>query len=158
MTSQVTNEIVPYISEEESSGEESSGEESSSVESSSVESQEELTKVIEPVIKVNWTQHGGGTDGYYYKLPESKGIEELKAIHEDFVDVKELLEDINKELAKAPNDDGKVRKINCLKIFRWTSPGAVLVTNEDIDDQFRAFFEHPSWHYIYENKQLITGT
>jgi hypothetical protein len=120
------------------------------------ESQEELTQVIEPVIKVNWTQHGGGTDGYYYKLPESKKIEDLKAIHEDFVDVKELLEDINKELAKPPNDDGKVRRINCLKIFRWTSPGAVLVTNEDIDDQFRAFFEHPSWHDIYENKQLNT--
>ena len=117
---------------------------------SSEESQEESTRVIEPVIKVNWTQHGGGTDGYYYKLPESKGIEELKAIHEDFVDVKVLLEEINKELQK------KEREITSLKIFRWTSPGAVLVTNEDIDDRFRAFFQHPLWHDIYENKQLNT--
>lgn len=116
----------------------------------SLASQEELVKVIEPVIKVNWTQHGGGTDGYYYKLPESKGIEELKAIHEDFVDVKVLLEEINKELQK------KEREITSLKIFRWTSPGAVLVTNEDIDDRFRAFFQHPLWHDIYENKQLNT--
>ena len=73
----------------------------------------------------------------------------MNAIHEDFVDVKELLEDINKALPEG-------RTINCLKIFRWTSPGAVLVTNEDIDDQFRAFFEHPLWHDIYENKQLNT--
>lgn len=131
--------IQPY---ESSEGESSSGEESS------VESQEELVQVIEPVIKVNWTQHGGGTDGYYY-FTNQAGKGPMNAIHEDFVDVKELLEDINKALPES-------RTINCLKIFRWTSPGAVLVTNEDIDDQFRAFFEHPLWHDIYENKQLNT--
>ena len=129
----------------------SSSEESSDGESvSSFESQEESTKVIESVIKVNWTQHGGGTDGYYYKLPESKRIQDLKPIHEDFVSVRVLLNDINEELRE------KGREITSLKIFRWTSPGAVLVTNEDIDDRFRAFFQHPLWHDIYENKQLNT--
>ena len=141
----LASDIAPYTSEE------SSEDESSSVESSIVESQEELTQVIEPVIKVNWTQHGGGTDGYYYKLPESQRIQDLKQIHEDFVSVRVLLNDINEELLKT-----KQREITSLKIFRWTSPGAVLVTNEDIDDQFRAFFEHPLWHDIYKNKQLNT--
>jgi len=136
-----SNEIVPYESDSESSGESSDDESISSV-----ESQEESTKVIEPVIKVNWTQHGGGTDGYYYKLQKK---EDLKPIHEDFVSVRVLLNDINDELPKE-------RKIKSLKIFRWTSPGAVLVTNEDIDDKFRKCFEHPAWYDLYTNKQLKT--
>jgi len=146
MASQATNEIVPYTSEEEST----SGEESSEEESSSVESQEELVQVIEPVIKVNWTQHGGGTDGYYY-FTNQAGKGPMNAIHEDFVDVKDLLEDINVELGKNGG-----RRINCLKIFRWTSPGAVLVTNEDIDDRFRTIFQHPLWQNVYSNKKLNT--
>ena len=121
---------------------------SGSEEESEEESQEELTSVIEPVIKVNWTQHGGGTDGYYY-FTKQGGKGAMNAIHEDFVDVKDLLEEINKALPEG-------RTIKCLKIFRWTSPGAVIVSNEDIDDQFRAFFEHPLWHDIYANQQLNT--
>ena len=96
------------------------------------------------------TQDGGGTDGYYYKLPESKNIKDLEPIHEDFVSVRVLLNDINEELRE------KGREITSLKIFRWTFPGAVLVTNEDIDDRFRAFFEHPYGDDIYQNKQLNT--
>ncbi len=94
-----------------------------------------------PVIKVNWTIHGGGTDGYYYRK-ESEG----KPVQDDFIRMKDLFEHINDELAK--NCKGG-RRITSIKNFRWTSPGASIVSNEDIDDNFRAIFEHPYWYDMY---------
>ena len=102
-------------------------------------------------IKVNWTIHGGGSDNYYFRTskmppPENK---ELIKMYNDFVNVKDLYEHINKELAKVPGNEG--RQIKSLKIFRWTSPGASIVSNEEVDDVFREIFEHPHWHQLYEN-------
>ena len=108
-------------------------------------------------IKVNWTIHGGGSDNYYFRTskmppPENK---ELIKMYNDFVNVKDLYEHINKELAKVPGNEG--RQIKSLKIFRWTSPGASIVSNEEVDDVFREIFEHPHWHQLYENPDWKTG-
>ena len=47
------------------------------------------------IMKINWTIHGGGSDGYYYN---EGGLQTKKEMHEDFVKVKDLFEYINKEL------------------------------------------------------------
>ena len=100
-----------------------------------------LAQVSKSRIAVNWTIHGGGTDGYYYRK-ESKG----KPVQDDFIRMKDLFDHINQELAKNCNEG---RRIKSIKNFRWTSPGASIVSNEDIDDNFRAIFEHPYWYDMY---------
>ena len=119
-------------------------------------------KTSDPVypkcIKVNWTIHGGGSDNYYFrksKMPPPENKELIK-MYNDFVNVKDLYEHINKELAKVPGKRGK-RKIKSLKIFRWTSPGASIVSNEEVDDVFREIFEHPYWHQLYGDPAWKTG-
>ncbi|MBC8308335.1 MAG: hypothetical protein H8E55_72835 [Pelagibacterales bacterium] len=116
-----------------------------------------MEKTSDPVyprcIKVNWTIHGGGSDNYYFRTrkmppPENK---ELIKMYNDFVNVKDLYEHINHELEKVHGKGKGKRKIKSLKIFRWTSPGASIVSNEDVDDVFREIFEHPHWHQLYEN-------
>lgn len=102
-------------------------------------------------IKVNWTIHGGGSDNYYFrksKMPPPENKELIK-MYNDFVKVKDLYEHINQELVKVHGKEG--RKIKSLKIFRWTSPGASIVSNEEVDDVFRGIFQHPYWHQLYEN-------
>jgi len=101
------------------------------------------------IMKINWTIHGGGSDGYYYNEGE---LDKKLKMHEDFVKVKDLFEYINKELLP----QGK--KIKSLKIFRWTSPGASIVSNEDIDDVFREIFEHPYWPQLYQSGAWKTRT
>ena len=101
------------------------------------------------IMKINWTIHGGGSDGYYYN---EGGLQTKKEMHEDFVKVKDLFEYINGELLP----QGK--KIKSLKIFRWTSPGASIVSNEDIDDVFREIFEHPYWPQLYQSGAWKTRT
>ena len=93
------------------------------------------------IMKINWTIHGGGSDGYYYN--EGK-LQAKKEMHEDFVKVKDLFEYINDQLPQE-------KKIKSLKIFRWTSPGASIVSNEEIDDVFREIFEHPYWPQLYQS-------
>ena len=100
------------------------------------------------IMKINWTIHGGGSDGYYYNEGE---LQAKKEMHEDFVNVKDLFDYINRSLP-----DGK--KIKSLKIFRWTSPGASIVSNEDIDDVFREIFEHPYWPQLYQSGAWKTRT
>ena len=92
------------------------------------------------IMKINWTIHGGGSDGYYYNEGE---LQAKKKMHEDFVNVKDLFEYINDQLPQE-------KKIKSLKIFRWTSPGASIVSNQEIDDVFREIFEHPYWPQLYE--------
>tara|TARA_B100000575_G_scaffold294071_1_gene307862 strand:- start:9635 stop:11938 length:2304 start_codon:yes stop_codon:yes gene_type:complete len=92
------------------------------------------------IMKINWTIHGGGSDGYYYN---EGGLQAKKEMHEDFVKVKDLFEYINDQLPQE-------KKIKSLKIFRWTSPGASIVSNETIDDVFREIFEHPFWPQLYQ--------
>ena len=92
------------------------------------------------IMKINWTIHGGGSDGYYYNEGE---LQAKKKMHEDFVNVKDLFEYINEQLPQE-------KKIKSLKIFRWTSPGASIVSNQEIDDVFREIFEHPYWPQLYE--------
>ena len=96
---------------------------------------------IKTRIAVNWTTHGGGTDGYYYRK-ESKG----KPVQDDFIRMKDLFDHVNDELAKNCKEG---RRITSIKNFRWTSPGASIVSNEDIDDNFRGIFEHPHWYDLY---------
>ena len=64
------------------------------------------------IMKINWTIHGGGSDGYYYN--EGK-LQAKKEMHEDFVKVKDLFDYINASLSG-------VKNIKSLKVFRWTSP------------------------------------
>jgi len=106
-------------------------------------------------IKVNWTIHGGGSDNYYFRTSKMPKDKKFIKMYNDFVNVKDLYEHINKELAKVPGK--KRREIKSLKIFRWTSPGASIVSNEEVDDVFREIFEHPYWHQLYENPAWKTG-
>lgn len=93
------------------------------------------------IMKINWTIHGGGSDGYYYNEGE---LDLKKEMHEDFVKVKDLFDYINSFLPEG-------KKIKSLKIFRWTSPGASIVSNEEVDDVFREIFEHPYWPQLYQS-------
>ena len=100
------------------------------------------------IMKINWTIHGGGSDGYYYNEGE---LDKKLKMHEDFVKVKDLFEYINGDLPEG-------KKIKSLKIFRWTSPGASIVSNEEVDDVFREIFEHPYWPQLYESGAWKTRT
>jgi len=106
-------------------------------------------------IKVNWTIHGGGSDNYYFRTSKMPKDKKFIKMYNDFVNVKDLYEHINKELANVHGKEG--RKIKSLKIFRWTSPGASIVSNEEVDDVFREIFEHPHWHQLYGNPAWKTG-
>lgn len=106
-----------------------------------------LAQVSKSRIAVNWTIHGGGTDGYYYRK-KSEG----KSVQDDFINMKDLFDHINKLLKSECNG----RSIKSIKNFRWTSPGASIVSNEDIDDQFRGIFEHPYWEEVYGNRSMET--
>ena len=106
-----------------------------------------MAQVSKSRIAVNWTIHGGGTDGYYYRK-KSEG----KSVQDDFIRMKDLFDHINKLL----ESECKGRSITSIKNFRWTSPGASIVSNEDIDDQFRGIFQHPYWEEVYGNKSILT--
>ena len=107
-----------------------------------------LAQVSKSRIAVNWTIHGGGTDGYYYRKTS-----EGKSVQDDFIRMKDLFDHVNDELAKNCKEG---RRITSIKNFRWTSPGASIVSNEDIDDQFRGIFEHPYWEEVYGNRSMET--
>ena len=111
-------------------------------------------QLIEGRIKVCWTAHGGGSDGYYFtEKSSSKGPDNFKATQMDFINLKDLLDYINTTLReKYPRDAWK--QIEVMSVFRWTSPGASIVSNEDIDDVFRDIFQHPTWVKLYKNKIL----
>jgi len=97
----------------------------------------------EHVGKVAWTIHGGGTNGSYYDKTEIN--EKNVGYGLDFISVCDVLDRINDNLP-----DGK--KLKTLKIHRWTSPGASLVTNSDIDNKFRYLVAHMNWPQAYESK------
>jgi len=106
----------------------------------------DIGNIKDAVMKVNWTIHGGGSDGYYYNKEK---LTKNKEMHKDFVSVKYLFDEVNKVLPEG-------KKIESLKIFRWTSPGAVIVSNVEIDDVFRGVFEHPYWPQLYTSAKWRT--
>jgi len=136
-----------------------SSDESSGTDSDNSIDSEEIARIqlIEGRIKVGWTAHGGGSDGYYFReKPPSEGEKDkFKATKMDFINIKDLLEDINTTLrGMFPGEPWK--QIEVMSVFRWTSPGASIVSNEDIDDVFRAIFQHPTWVKLYKNKRLYS--
>ena len=139
-----------------SSGSDGSSDESSGNDSDNSTDGEEIAQkqLIEGRIKVGWTAHGGGSDGYYFtEPPSSKDRDNFKATKMDFINLKDLLEDINTTLRIAYGV-GTWKQIKVMSVFRWTSPGASIVSNEDIDDVFRDIFQHPTWVKLYKNKIL----
>ena len=120
---------------------------------------EEIDKIqlIEGRIKVCWTAHGGGSDGYYFREPSlEKGRgDNFKATQRDFINIKDLLENINTRLKEIYGNE-TWKQIEVMSVFRWTSPGASIVSNEAIDDEFRAIFQHPTWVKLYKNKSLFS--
>ena len=136
----------------------SSDDSSDSSDSDNSSDSEEIAQLqlIEGRIKVGWTAHGGGSDGYYFReTPSSEkgGKDNFKATKMDFINLKDLLEDINNRLREIYGAE-TWKQIDAMSLFRWTSPGASIVSNEDIDDVFRDIFQHPTWVKLYKNKRL----
>lgn len=139
-------------------GRASSDDSSDSSDSDNSSDSEEVAQLqlIEGRIKVGWTAHGGGSDGYYFReTPSSKGQDNFKATQMDFINLKDLLEDINNTLRETYGAE-TWKQIDAMSLFRWTSPGASIVSNEDIDDVFRDIFQHPTWVKLYKNKSLFS--
>ena len=104
---------------------------------------ESYIKKHENIHKYSFTLHGGGGRA---TIPTNSETESKKVENFDFLNTKQLAEAI---ISTINSKQGKGKSLNIndisFKIFRYTTPGCVLFTNDVLDERLGRFFLQPDW-------------